>query len=155
MVVGQGTSRLARFKVDPVGLAAEARQVDLLREIPELFERDTMSWRCLAVLGFPNYIVYLDGEVYKVNLDNIKEDSKDRPLFELVKPTYAGAKKQPRIKLDKWVTSKDGKIQKVSTNYMVHLLVAFFFCERPEGSKTVKTINGNHKDVHAYNLYWV
>lgn len=142
---------LAHYHIDELCKAAEKEEWKRLRSVDVLWCKGTMNWRSLAVIGFPGYICYENGTLYKVFPENV---GTEHPEFERVIPFNSGDYRRPTVRLKKITYSGRGKPMKVQQVTKLGILVALLFCEKPEGSRQVGYMDKDPYHLHASNLYW-
>lgn len=113
----------------------------------ELFDEECPPWRSMAGLGFPDYICFVDGRIFEL--------SQDRSDFNL-KPLHWSEKYGVwRVTLKKPNYVNGVRVANHSVQHHAHRFVALLHCDRPEGSRLVKFMDGSKRNIHASNLYWV
>lgn len=113
----------------------------------ELFDEECPPWRSMAGLGFPDYICFVDGRIFEL--------SKDRTDFKIKKAYWCRTRGLYRVSLKRPQFVGNVRVANAQAQLNLHNIVAMLFCERPEGSRRVKFINGLRNQPHASNLYWV
>lgn len=119
-------------------------------KLDTLWAEGTMPWRSLACIGYPNYICYEDGSVYKVEPERLDSDGK---VFTKIRTHLVGNSKRYKVNVSTRVRT-GGVWRTLTEGLLVHMLVALLFLEKPEGSRQVGFIDGDQYNVHASNLYW-
>lgn len=116
---------------------------------PVLLESDK-AWMTLADVGFPQYVIVEDGTVYKMQQGYIGR--------EVQKCKRGEAKNLSFACYDKVLVRPEGTRKKeltsVTKQFFVHMLLAKYFLEKPEGSKRVGFLDGDNENISLDNLYW-
>lgn len=116
-------------------------------DVPELWDPEVVwTWRSLAILGFPEYVVFRDGRVMRLLGGGCN-------LVE-VKKHYSGTQKRTiTVVLHKLLQDKEGQVTE-RKQVAVRNLVGHAFVPRPEGSRQLGAKDGDLHNLSAENLYW-